>query len=47
MGSVEWLHLEQEVLEWAHRKKMEKRGLKETGGSHVEVREQDGLPTAF
>lgn len=47
MGSVGWLHLEQEVLEWAHRKKMEKRGLKETGGSHVEVREQDGLPTAF
>lgn len=38
MGSVGWLHLEQEVLEWAHRKEMEKRGLKETGGSHVEVR---------
>lgn len=38
MGSVGWSHLEQEVLEGAHRKEMEKRGLKETGGSHVEVR---------
>lgn len=36
MGSVGWSHLEQEVLEGAHRKEMEKRGLKETGGSHVE-----------
>lgn len=25
MGSVGWLHLEQEVPEWAHRKEMEKR----------------------
>lgn len=38
MGSVGWLHLEQEVLEWAHRKEMEKRGLKETGSSPEEVR---------
>lgn len=35
MGNMGWSHLEQEVLEWAHTKEMWKRGLKETGVSHV------------